>query len=191
MKLLASVGLLSEPEVDELDLADSVVHDVLGLDVSMHYILFVTMDQGSQYFLDGLRSQVLVHGLVRGELLEQLAAWAELHHQVDELFVFVGLVVLDDVGVVEGLEDCDFLVERLDLLLAQFLFRYDLNGHLVTLVRLVLSLEHLTETARPEHLLVDIVLLLQLVHTSAGGTSGRRWGERGNGRLRGTAGGCF
>lgn len=140
--------------------------------------LSVTVDECSEHSLDGICCQVLVHGLVRRQFLEQLAAWAQLHDQVHELLILVSFVILDDVRVVKGLQDRNLLVKRDDFCLAQLLFRDDLDGYLMCIVSLVLSLEDLAETARAEHLLVDVVLLLELMDACAGCAAGFYGRER-------------
>ena len=180
------MSLLGEAEIDELDLSDLVVHDVFGLNVPVDDTLPVAVNQCAEDFLGGLCGQVLVHSLVLGEVLEELALGAQLHDQVDELFVFVRFVVLDDIGVIECLQDGDFLVEGDDLSLAELGLGDDLDCDLVRVVGLVLGLEDLAEGARAEDLLVDVVLLLELAHAlgpaSAGG--GRDLGNSRLGQLR-------
>ena len=69
---------------------------------------------------DAVFVQYLLHddgGLGFGEALvgcdpvEELAARAELHHQVNVARVLVGFVELDDVGMIHEFHDLDFLLE--------------------------------------------------------------------------------
>ena len=75
-------------------------------------------------------SLVLTEGLVLllRDFLEKRLACDILHDEVDVLLVVVGLVVLDDVGVVEGVEDGDLLHDAVDVV-AQLLLVKHLDGH--------------------------------------------------------------
>lgn len=76
--------------------------------------------------------------------------------------------------MVEGLQDGYFLVKCDNFSFTKFLFGNDLDGYVMSIVGLVFSLEDLTETARAEHLLVDVILLLELMDTCAGTAAGLR-----------------
>lgn len=133
----------------------------------MHDILSVAMiDRLEELFhiTCGLR---LIESLVRllGDAVEQGLAGDVLHHQVDVLQVVVSLVVLYDVGVIEGVQDGDLLVYAVNVLL-ELIFVQHLNGDLLISVYVVGQVNFgKFAFADNFRLRVDLVVLAQLMHT--------------------------
>ena len=75
----------------------------------MHDILRVTMVYRLEQAAHVAGGLVFTEGLVLllCNFIKEGLPSDVFHDQVDELFIVVGLVVLDDVGVIEGLEDSD------------------------------------------------------------------------------------
>ena len=84
----------------------------------MNDVLSVTMVDGLEEGLHVTCCCRLSEGLVDllCDLLEKLGAGHVLHHQVDVLIVIVGLVVLDDIGVVEGLQDGNLILDTIEFI---------------------------------------------------------------------------
>ena len=134
----------------------------------MHDILSVAMiDRLEELFhiTCGLR---LIESLVRllGDAVEQGLAGDVLHHQVDVLQVVVSLVVLHDVGVIEGVQDGDLLHYAVNVV-HELIFVQHLDGNLELSVVFVVGQENTAECASAEHLRlrVDLVIAAQLSHT--------------------------
>ena len=161
--------MLGETEINELDLTLIVIHDVFGLNVSMDYVFLMSVNESAYDLIYCLCSHVLAHlPLVIGQLLEQLAARAKLHDEVYELLILVGLIILNDVWVINFLQDGDFLMKGLDILLRELRFGDDLNGNLQFFVGLVLPKEDLPEAAGAQYL-ADVVKLLKFLGPSTDG----------------------
>ena len=104
----------------------------------MNDVLSVTMVDGLEEGLHVTCCCRLSEGLV--ELLcdfyGELGAGHVLHHQVDVLLVIVGLVVLDDIGVVEGVQDGNFFHDTVDII-SELDFIEDLDRDLKVFVMLI------------------------------------------------------
>jgi len=94
-------------------------------------VLGVTVIKGSEQTRHVLSRFVLRKNLVvlLDDLLEEGQSLHILHDQVDVLGVVVGLVVFDDVGVVELVQGRDLVHQHL-LLVLQLRFVNDFDGHL-------------------------------------------------------------
>ena len=84
----------------------------------MNDVLSVTMVDGLEEGLHVTCCCHLIEGLVELpiDLLEEQGAGHVLHYQVDVLIVIVGLVVLDDIGVVEGLQDGNLILDTIEFI---------------------------------------------------------------------------
>ena len=161
--------MLGETEINEFYLILVVIHDVFGLNVPMDYVFLMSVNKSANDLIYCLCSHVLAHlPLVIGQLLEQLAARAKLHDEVYELLILVGLIILNDVWVINFLQDGDFLMKGLDIFLRELRFGDDLNGNLQFFVGLVLPKEDFAEAARAQYL-ADVVKLLKFLGPSADG----------------------
>ena len=134
----------------------------------MYYTLGVHVVECAQELLHVMCGHIFREHLILHlrNLIEQFASTNVLHDQIDVLLVDVGLVITDDVGVVELgkdvylLADCLYVVSQLGLV-------HDLDGDNVLLVVLVERAEYLTEGARAENVgvRIDLVVLLQFFGT--------------------------
>ena len=115
---------------------------------------------GRQQLLHDDGGVVLVELGAVDDLVEELAALANLGHEVEALLVLEVLVHLDDVGVVHVLEDHDLVLQHLDLLRVQQVLAQHLHGALA-LGGLVEAQPHLAEGALSEHL-ADAVVVADL-----------------------------
>ena len=97
------------------------------------------------------------------DLLEEWQSLHILHDQVDILGVVVGLVVFDDVGVVELVQGSDLVHKHL-LLVLQLLLVNDFDGHLKSCVILVCGLEHFAKCSHSQQwcICIDVVVHFQL-----------------------------
>ena len=134
--------------------------DVLGLDVAVEVALLVELleavDDLGQHF----------GGLVEGEhlpgelglVVDEVAPVAVLQHQVDVLFVLLGLVELDDVGRVHALHALDLPVQVLPQvgLVLDHPHLDQLQGELLAVV--VLDQVHISVGALPQPPLVPILV---------------------------------
>ena len=134
----------------------------------MHDILSVAMiDRLEELFhiTCGLR---LIESSVRllDDAVEQSLAGDVLHHQVDVLLVVVSLVVLNDVGVIEGVQDGDLLDYAVNVFL-ELIFVQHLNGDLLIRVMNFVGQENARKCAFADNfrLRVDPVVAAQLSHT--------------------------
>ena len=109
-----------EPKIDKLDVAVLAKHDIFWLDIPMKNVLSMAMLQRISHF-----AQVTCHCFLiiiidhpgPYHFLRELSTFAKLHHQVNILFVFVSLMVLDNIGVVDLLQNLNFWVKIIDLFL--------------------------------------------------------------------------
>lgn len=104
--------------------------------------------------------------LLLSNLFEQLSTANILHDQVDILFIDVGFVILDDVGVVELGEDLHFLLDGVEVVL-QLALVHNLDSNLMFCVVFVVGQEHLSKSTRTQHfgVAIDLVVLFQLLCT--------------------------
>lgn len=108
---------LGQPEIDQFDLAILAIHDVLWLDVAMYHPRGMTVVNRAKEFLHNLGRLTLTEHLVllRRNLVEELAARAVLHDKVHVLDIIIGLVILDDVRMVQLRQNSDLLFDGLDV----------------------------------------------------------------------------
>jgi hypothetical protein len=50
------------------------------------------------------------------DFVEQFSPWAVLHDKIHVLSILVGLIILDDVGMIKGGKDADLLLDPTDLI---------------------------------------------------------------------------
>ena len=134
------------------------MHDVLG--VTVVDCLEQTLHVSSS---DSLRESLV--SLLR-DLLEELLTGDVLHDQVDVLLVVVGLVVLDDVRVVQRVQDRDLLHDAVNVVAQLYLVEH-FDRHLEVFVMLIRGQKDAAEGANTEHLClrVNVVILFKLMHT--------------------------
>mmetsp|Transcript_47244 Transcript_47244/g.110399 ORF Transcript_47244/g.110399 Transcript_47244/m.110399 type:complete len:308 (-) Transcript_47244:7-930(-) len=118
---LAGGELAAQAEVNDLQevLLDRILgheQEVLRLQVTVAHMVLVHVVDGTDDLLhqDGRLHLGEVAGL--DDAIEELAAGAQLHDQVDVPVVLKRLKELDDVGVVHHLHDGDLLLEALKVL---------------------------------------------------------------------------
>lgn len=122
--LLSIVHLASEAEVDELNSAIWLIeHNVLRFNVSVNDLLTVDVVERTQKLKHDLSSVLFIEFLFLARaLLNEFAAGAEFHAEVDEALILVRLVVVNYVRVIHLLDGLHLLVDVVDLLLGQFSF---------------------------------------------------------------------
>ena len=110
---------------------------------------------------------ILIKSLIvlLGNSIEQRLARNELHDQVNVLLVVVGFVILDNIGVVQLIENCNLLHDHVDVV-CQFHLVKHFYGDLEAFIVLVLRLEDLTEGSGSQHLcvVIDVIVLFKLPH---------------------------
>lgn len=153
---------LGKTEVDQTYRVVVGDHDIVRLDIPMNDILRVTMvDRLEQTFhvaCRGRLSERLIGLLCY--FLEQLGACDVFHDQVDVFLVVVGLVVLNDVGMVKRVQDRDFLHNAIDVI-AELNFVQHFDSDLKVFVMLVRREEYTSEGTDAEYfgLRIDMIVL--------------------------------
>ena len=106
-------------EVYELDVAlvRNVDNDVLGLQISMSHVLSVAVCDGPEDLLNNNGSLHLGEAITIFDLVEELAPWRQLRHEIDLVPILVHLVQLDNVRVRQSLEGLHFLLHQVLLLI--------------------------------------------------------------------------
>lgn len=101
---------LRQSKVDQLQLSSGVQHDVFRLDISMHNPLRMHVMASSQQLLHVNSGLIFVKYLVllSRNLINELTASNILHDEVNELFINIRLVVLNDIRVIQFSEDINF-----------------------------------------------------------------------------------
>uniref|UniRef100_A0A6B2L9X4 Uncharacterized protein n=1 Tax=Arcella intermedia TaxID=1963864 RepID=A0A6B2L9X4_9EUKA len=98
--------------------------EVLGLEITVSYSLFVEVLDGVQDLLNNVHCALLgVIALVH-YTVEQLASVDEFHNDVDVFIVFEDFNELKDVDVVYFFHDFDFSLEKFDVVLDEGLLDY-------------------------------------------------------------------
>ena len=106
-------------------------------------------DVESVAMIDGLEERLHVTGgnllceglvLLGGDHLEELPSMDVLHHQVDVLLIVIGLVVLDNMRMVELVKNSNLLHDAVNVL-SQLLLVKHLDGHQVIWIEFVVGLE--------------------------------------------------
>ena len=89
-----------------------------------------------------------------------------LHDQVDVLHIVVGLVIFDNVRMVQRMQNCDLLHDAVNIVAQLYLVKH-LDSHLEVFVMLIRGQEDATEGSNAEYLClrVDMVILFELMHT--------------------------
>ena len=135
----------------------------------MRYSKSVAMLKGLQTLLDHLRGHALS---VRFTILDafimavkKFTSRAELHDEVQVVFVVVGLKVLDDVRVIDLLEQVDLVHDRGKIFGGHLVLAEHLDCDLVLWTLPVDTLVDFAEGTFSEDMAIDIVDLLQLMYT--------------------------
>ena len=135
----------------------------------MRYSKGVAMLKSLQTFLDHLRGHALS---VRFTILDafimavkKFTSRAELHDEVQVVFVVVGLKVFDDVGVIDLLEQVDLVHDRGKIFGGHLVLAEHLDCDLVLWTLPVDTLVNFAEGTFSEDMAIDIVDLLQLMYT--------------------------
>lgn len=141
-----------EAEVDESHRVLISDHDVVGLDISVHDVHGVTVVDRLEELLHVVSRLLLSESLVLllCDLFKQLRSRHILHDEVHVLGVIVGFVILDNVGVVEGVEDGNLFHDVVDFV-AQLHFVQHLDRHLEVRIVLVVRLEDAAKCPDSEH----------------------------------------
>lgn len=124
----------------------------------MHYALRVAVISRLQHLLYDLGSIVLAVGALLGDLIEQLAALAQLGHQEVVSVVFKYLVDLDNVRMVEHPKSLQLALEELLLRLVHLLL-LDYLYCAQVFHFLVLALSYLAKRAGTNDLADGVVVL--------------------------------
>ena len=106
--LLALDG--GETEVNKFDGIVFIEHDIFGLNVSMDYILRITVLNGLYYSCE-VEDCIFFRGL--SFLIYELASCHQLHAKVYELLVFISLVVLDNIWMIDLLHKPDLILQSI------------------------------------------------------------------------------
>ena len=155
----------------KINQAHSVVlsyHDIVRLNVAVHYFLRVTVVdclKQLSHVLGGLIFAEHVRGLL-DDFLKQWFPRNVFHDQIDELLVVVRLVVLHYIGVVQLVQDGN-LVHNLVEAVRQFDLVQHFDGNFKARIMLVHRHENFAEGPGSKHsrVLVDHVVLLQRIDT--------------------------
>lgn len=107
---------VAESEVHDLQRPIVVDQQVLRLEVPVADAELVDVVDARDELLEVLAGLLFLQPLVLHDLVEELAAFHELHHQVQVLLGLDDLVDLHDVGVVQLLEDLDLATDALHVL---------------------------------------------------------------------------
>jgi hypothetical protein len=105
------IGFLPDgyPEIDDLyEVGVQLEEHVLGLEVAVHHVLLVQVDQGTEDLFHYAAGELL-GDLLGYDLFEELAALAQLEDQYVVGLVVVDLVQFGDVRMVQGHHDRHFL----------------------------------------------------------------------------------
>ena len=135
----------------------------------MRYSKGVAMLKSLQTLLDHLCGHVLG---VRFTILDafimavkKFTSRAELHDEVQVVFVVVGLKVFNDVGVIDLLEQVDLVHDRGKIFGGHLVLAEHLDCDLVLWTLPVDTLVNFAEGTFSEDMAIDIVDLLQLMYT--------------------------
>ena len=168
MEILLAARAHGEAKINQAHRIISSYHNVIRFDVSVEDILRVTV-------IDSLEKALHVVGglLLREHLIDLLADLVEkghsidvLHDQVDVHCVIIGLIVLDDVGVVECVQSCNLVHDVRQILPQSFLVQYFYCNFYVC-VMLIRCQEYFAEVASAKDLSfrIDMVILFQFMNT--------------------------
>ena len=131
----------------------------------MHNVLCVAVVDGLEQLFHVVSGLILTKSLIvlLRNSIEQRLARNELHDQVDILLVVVGFIILDDVGVVQLVENCDLLHDHVDVV-RKFDLVEHFDGDLETFIVFVLRLEDFSEGTGSEYLcvVIDVIVLFEL-----------------------------
>ena len=105
---LARLVGVREAEVDDFYVHVVIQEQVLGLQISMHYVQLVQVLHSRDYLVKELQGLGLLDSLVLDDEVEELALVGVLHDQVELLGRFDDFVQLYDVGMPDHLQDVDF-----------------------------------------------------------------------------------
>mmetsp|Transcript_84081 Transcript_84081/g.224757 ORF Transcript_84081/g.224757 Transcript_84081/m.224757 type:complete len:272 (-) Transcript_84081:7-822(-) len=109
-----------QPEIDELQrglLHVLLVHkeEVLGLDVAVHDLPLVEVEQSGEDLLHHTSCLGLSEGSQLEDLIKKLSPLTQLHHKVDEPCVLEDLVEPDDIRMIRLLHQRDLALQALPL----------------------------------------------------------------------------
>jgi len=171
VELVVVVEVSSEPEIREFDLQVVQVldEDVLGLDISMDYIVVVHVVQSQEELVADYHHLFLRQGPVYLGLsalhdeVVQFAVTDELRHDEEELVVVQQLVNTHDVGMASLFQYQQLIAHQFlkHFMLIDLVFTDDLDGAL-HLGRPVEGDAHLAETALAQDA-ADLVARLDVV----------------------------
>ena len=179
VKVLLGLEVGRQAEIDSLDRRvrfRRLQHEVLGLQIAVDDAQVVAVRDGSHHRSEDGRRVLLGVVPPGDDAVEELAALAQLHDDVDVLAALVGVDELDDVRVIaEVVEDADLAAHVLDVLSAHQLSLRDRLARGFALGRLVGD-----EVGGAELALAELLLGLE-----SRGSFGVRGAGRGRGRLIG------
>ena len=96
------------------------------------------------------------------KLLNKLTTRAQLHAEIDEPWIVICLIVVDNIAVVHSSKNHHLVLDVLDLLLSQILLINFFNGQLALRVQLVGSFVYSAERSFAKAITVDVVSLDQV-----------------------------
>ena len=152
-------------EVNDLDCAAilDVKQDILRFEVPVRDILTVAVGDGLQDLLADVGSLILRQMFALADLIEQLAAFAQLCDDENRASILVYLIKTHDVWVGQILEDINFVHEAsfFGLIKLQLVDHFDCAYLAVCLVR---SLLDLAKGARSEDFVAHGIILGERLH---------------------------
>jgi len=149
-------------EVDHFDLAavPYVDEDVLRLEVAVRNVLAVAVGDRLQDLLENESSLGLAEVVPLRNLVEELAAIAQLSHQVDATLVLIDFEQAHDVRVRQVLENVYFVLQTDVLLLVKLQLVDDLDCPFIASV-FVRDFAHQAKRARSKHFRLHVVVLIE------------------------------
>ena len=142
-------------------------HNIIWFNISVDHIQRVTMINCLEKLLHisggALFCKCLI--LLLHNFLVHWHSFNIFHDEVDVFLIIVSFVILDNVGVVQLVENCNLLHDHVDVV-CQFDLVEHFDSDLETFIVLVLCLEDFSEGSGSEHLcvVIDVVVLFELPH---------------------------
>jgi len=119
-----------QSKIDQPNIIVRIHHDILRLNIPVDDTLGMTVVYGLEQLPHILGSLLLSIVFLPANFLENRVARNILHHQVNELYVIVSLVVIHDVRVVQITQNFDLLDYRTNLVLQLFFIQhFDSHDH--------------------------------------------------------------
>ena len=99
-------------EIDKLDQSTWTIHDIFWFDISVNDALRMAMLKCLEQIKHDLGRLLFIEWLLPlGDFLEKLTTRAKLHAEVNVFGIIVGLIVLDDVRMVNLLHELHLIFQ--------------------------------------------------------------------------------